>query len=128
MATLPPVNLGVILFLSFLVVWVSRKPIERLFVLPATQTSQPKRQLIVDLSLCLIAGLLATTYNMIAYEFPIGSGIKLIIGCAVAGFFLSIDTALARERVVIKDSIARNHLMAPPERLYSITRSFRWLR
>lgn len=124
MATLPPVALGVILFLSFLVVWVSRKPIERLFVLPATQTSQPKRQFIVDLSLCLIAGLLATTYNMIAYEFPIGSGIKLIIGCAVAGFFISIDTALARERVVIKDSIARNHLMAPPERLYSITKKF----
>ena len=124
MATLPPVNLGVILFLSFFAVWALRKPLEGLFVLPAAQTSQPKRQLIVDLCLCLIAGLLATTYNIIAFGFPIASGVKLIIGCTVAGFFLSIDTALARERKVIKDSIARNHLIAPPKKLYSITKKF----
>lgn len=78
MATLPPVNLGVILLLSFLAVWASRKPLERLFVLPAAQTSQPKRQLMMDLSLCMIAGLVATIYNIIAFGFPIGSGIKLI--------------------------------------------------
>ena len=124
MATLPPVNLGVILFLSFLIVWALRKPIERLLVLPAAQTSQPKRQLIMDLALCLLAGLLATTFNIIAFQFPIGSGIKLIIGCTVAGFFLSIDTALARERVVIKDSMAHQRLIAPPEKLYSMTKKF----
>ena len=124
MATLPPVNLGVIIFLSFLAVWASRMPIERRFVLPAIQTSQPKRQLIMDLSLCMIAGILATTFNIIAFGFPLGSGIKLIIGCAVAGFFLSIDTALARERVVIRDSIARDHLTPPPEKLFSMTKKF----
>ena len=124
MATLPPVNLGVILFLSFLVIWAVRKPIESMVVLPAAQTSQPKRQLIMDLCLCLTAGLLATTYNLTAFGFPIASGIKLVIGCTVAGFFLSIDTALARERLVIKDSIAHSRALAPPERLYSMTRKF----
>ena len=124
MATLPPVNLGVILFLAFLIIWAVRKPIERSFVLATAPTSQPKRQLIVDLSLCLIAGVLATIYNIIAFGFPIASGLKLMIGCFVAGFFLSIDTALARERVVIRDSIARNRLTAPPEKLYSITKKF----
>jgi sigma-B regulation protein RsbU (phosphoserine phosphatase) len=72
----------------------------------------------------MIAGLLATTFNIIVFGFPIGSGIKLIIGCTVAGFFLSIDTALARERVVIKDSIARDDLIAPPEKLFSMTKKF----
>jgi sigma-B regulation protein RsbU (phosphoserine phosphatase) len=124
MASLPPVNLGVILFLSFLAVWASRKPIEHRVVLPATQTSQPKRQFIMDLSLCLIAGMLATTYNMTAFGFPIGSGIKLMIGCAVAGFFLSLDTALAREREVIRDAIAGEDMLAPPEQLYPMTRKF----
>ena len=89
MANLPPVNLGVIIFLSFFVVWASRKPLERLVVLSASPTSQPKRQLIMDLCLSLIAGLLAAIFNVIAFDFPIGSGIKLIIGCTVAGFFLS---------------------------------------
>ena len=124
MATLPPVSLGVILLLSFFAVWALRKPIERLFVLPAEQTSRPKRQLIMDLSLCMIAGILATTYNIIAFGFPLSSGAKLIIGCAIAGFFLSIDTALARERTVIKDSIARDHRMPPPEKLFSMTKKF----
>ena len=124
MATLPPVTLGVILFLSFFAVWASRKPLERLFVLPAARTSQPKRQFIMDLFLCMVAGLLATTFNIIVFGFPVGSGIKLITGCAVAGFFLSIDTALARERVVIKDSIARDDLVTPPEKLFSMTKKF----
>ena len=124
MASLPPVNLGVILFLSFLVIWALRKPIERLFVLPAAQTAQPKRQLIMDLFLCMFAGILATAYNIIVFNFPLGSGIKLKIGCTVAGFFLSIDTALARERVVIKVSMAHRHLIAPPQKLYSMTKKF----
>lgn len=124
MATLPPVNLGVILFFSFLAVWAARKPIERRVVLRAAQTSRPKRQFIMDLSLSLIAGALATIYNMTAFGFPISSGIKLMIGTAVTGFFISLDTALARERIAIKDSMARDPMQTPPERLYSMTRKF----
>ena len=124
MATLPPVNLGVILFLSFLAVLALRKPIEKRFVLPVAPTSQPKRQLLMDLALCLIAGILAMAYNRAAFGFPIASGIKLMIGCAVAGFFLSLDTALARERIAIKNSIASNHVLLVPGRLYSMTKKF----
>jgi len=96
MATLPPVNLGAILFLSFLAVLALRKPIENRFVLSAAKTSQPERQFLMDLGLCLTAGMLAMAFNIAAFGFPIASGIKLMIGCAVAGFFLSLDTALAR--------------------------------
>jgi sigma-B regulation protein RsbU (phosphoserine phosphatase) len=124
MAALPPVKLGVILFLSFLVVLALRKPLERIVVLPAEETSQPKRQLFMDLCLCLLAGILANIYNMSSFGFPIGSGISLMIGCSVAGFFLSLDTALARERIVINKAIIRNHAMPPPARLYSMTKKF----
>jgi len=37
MATLPPVTLGVILFLTFLAVLLLRKPFEKYFVLPAAE-------------------------------------------------------------------------------------------
>ena len=124
MANLPPVNLGAIIFLSFLAVLALRKPIEKRFVLPAPQTSQPKRQFLMDLSLCLIAGILAMAFNMAALGFPIVSAVKLIIGFAVSGFFLSLDTALARERVAIKNSIATNRVLPPPGRLYSMTKKF----
>ena len=124
MATLPPVNLGAILFLSFLAVLALRKPIENRFVLSAAKTSQPERQFLMDLGLCLTAGMLAMAFNIAAFGFPIASGIKLMIGCAVAGFFLSLDTALARERIAIKNSIAGNQVLPPPGRLYSMTKKF----
>ena len=124
MATLPPVNLGAILFLSFLAVLALRKPIENRFVLSAAKTSQPERQFLMDLGLCLTAGILAMAFNIAAFGFPIASGIKLMIGCAVAGFFLALDTALARERIAIKNSIAGNQVLPPPGRLYSMTKKF----
>ena len=124
MATLPPVNLGVIIFLSFLAVLFLRIPIEKRWVLSAEKSSQPKSQFLMDLCLCLSAGIIAMTFNKAAYGFPIGSGVSLIFGCAVAGFFLSLDTALARERITIKESMAGDHVMPPPERLYSMTKKF----
>ena len=124
MATLPPVNLGAILFLSFLAVLALRKPIENRFVLSAPKTSRPERQFLMDLGLCLTAGILAMAFNIAAFGFPIASGIKLMIGYAVAGFFLSLDTALARERIAIKNSIAGNQVLPPPGRLYSMTKKF----
>lgn len=124
MATLPPVILGAILFLSFLAVLALRKPIEKRFVLSAAKTSQPERQFLMDLGLCLSAGMLAMAFNIAAFGFPVASGIKLMIGCAVAGFFLSLDTALARERIAIKNSIAGNQVLPPPGRLYSMTKKF----
>ena len=53
MATLPPVNLGVILFLSFMAVLALRKVLENRFVLSTATTSQPERQFLMDLSLAL---------------------------------------------------------------------------
>jgi sigma-B regulation protein RsbU (phosphoserine phosphatase) len=124
MANLPPVKLGVIIFLTFLAILAVRKPIENSFVLPAVETSQPKRQFLMDFSLCLMVGIIANAYNMNSFDFPVSSGLPLMIGCTIAGFFLALDTALARERIVIHNAIARDQVLPPPERLYSMTRKF----
>ena len=124
METLPPVILGAVIFLSFLAVLALRKPFESFVVLQATATSQPKRQLFMDLALCLVAGTIANTFNIIYFEFPYASSISLMIGCAVTGFFLSLDTALARERDVINDAVAQDHALPLPGRLYSMTKKF----
>ena len=114
MATLPPVTLGVILFLTFLAVLLLRKLFEKYFVLPAAETDQAKRQFAVDLSLCLLAGLLANAANMTSFGFPVYSGMPLMIGCTIAGFFIALDTALARERIVIRAAIAGHNMFPPP--------------
>ncbi len=47
-----------------------------------------------------------------------------MIGCAVAGFFIGLDSALIRERELIRKAIAQNNRLTPPNRLFSITRKF----
>ena len=47
-----------------------------------------------------------------------------MIGCATAGFFIGLDSALISERNLIREAISRNPMLTPPERLFSITRKF----
>ncbi len=61
-------------------------------------------------------------YNIMVYNFPALSGLKVVLGCGIAGFFLSLDTALARERAVIHQAYKSNRFLSPPKRLYSMTR------
>ena len=78
----------------------------------------------MDFALCLIAGIIANAFNIAYFGFPLISGIWLMIGCAVTGFFLSLDTALARERDVINTAVAQDHTLPLPGRLYSMTKKF----
>jgi sigma-B regulation protein RsbU (phosphoserine phosphatase) len=124
METLPPVVLGAIISGAFGVTAVLRRPLEMRFVLGQTAASQPKRQLILDFSLSLLAGLIAATVNTVTFDFPAASALSLLLGCTVAGFFLSIDMALDRERRIILDALD-HHLSLPlTGRLFPVTRKF----
>jgi hypothetical protein len=100
------VILGVILLVAFLGALVLRKLLEASVVLSASEPSQPKRQFFLDFSLSLAVGLGVMTFNMAVFKFPAVSGLKVVLGCGVAGFFLSLDTSLARERAVIQEVLA----------------------
>ena len=124
MAAMPPVKLGAILFVAYAAVLISRKPLIKRVVLSQAETLQPKRQFILDFSLSLMAGILASAYNMLALGFPAGSTLSLLIGCLMAGFFLALDTALERERDIIFLALETNKDQEPPKHLYSMTRKF----
>jgi sigma-B regulation protein RsbU (phosphoserine phosphatase) len=74
--------------------------------------------------MCLAAGSVVVVYNTVAHGFPAPSGIILLLGCSVVGFFLALDMALARERKVIHEALAEDSVLPPPKRLYSMTRKF----
>jgi sigma-B regulation protein RsbU (phosphoserine phosphatase) len=118
------VVLGVILLAAFLGAFVLRTPLERWLVFSVPETSQPKRQFALDFILCLAAGCAVMFYNFMVYNFPAVSGLKVVLGCTIAGFFLSLDTALARERAVIRQAYKSNRFLSPPKRLYPMTRKF----
>jgi len=124
MATLPPVTLGAIIFGAFAIIAVLHRPLERRLVLSAAISSRPKCQFYLELSLVVIAGVIAVVYNRAFYNFLISSGISLVFGCMVSGFFAGLDTVLAREREIILSAVRQNRNMPPPTRLFPVTRKF----
>jgi len=124
MATLPPVTLGAIIFGAFTIVAMLHRPLERRFILSAPISSRPKRQFYLELSLMVLAGLIAVIYNRAFYNFPIFSGISLVFGCSVSGFFAGLDSALAREREIILGAVRQNRNLPTATRLFPVTRKF----
>jgi sigma-B regulation protein RsbU (phosphoserine phosphatase) len=124
METLPPVHLGASILVAFLAALLLRWRLEHRFVVSQPQVAQPKRQFYFDIAMCLAAGSVVVVYNTVAYGFPAPSGIILLLGCTVVGFFLALDMALARERKVIHEALAEDSVLPPPKRLYSMTRKF----
>lgn len=124
MAAMPPVELGAILFVAYAAVLISRGPLVNRVVLSQVDALQPKRQFTLDFLLTLVAGVLASIYNMLMLEFPITSTLSLLIGCLMSGFFLALDTALEREREIIFKTLEMKKDQEPPKHLYSMTRKF----
>ena len=117
-------TLGVIILVSFSIFLVIRIFALRRFVRAAPAVIQPKRAFKLDLAVCLGAGLLAASYNKIAFGFMLSSAGSLLLGCAIAGFFIGLDSALIWERKLIQEAISRDPILTPPRRLFSITRKF----
>ena len=105
--------LGTTLSGAFLLAFLLRAPLNRRLVLAAPIQDRPKRQFIVDLSLCLGAGSLVGVFNHIVHHFYRISALSLLSGCLVVGFFLGLDMALAREKEKehrLRDNLRRSAL------------------
>jgi len=118
------VKLGVIVLIGFLTSLALRPYLQQTMVLPATEADQPQRQFIMDLVLCLLAAAVVIPLNRFFLAVPFVNGYAVLFGCLILGFFLSLDTALARERANITTAISRQSMLPPPRRLYSMTRKF----
>jgi sigma-B regulation protein RsbU (phosphoserine phosphatase) len=124
METLPPVTLGAIILGAFITVSLIRKPVLRYFVEQAPLPDQPKRHLILESSLCLLAGIFGAAFNTVAFDFPPASAISLLFGCLVMGFFIAIEMALDRERENILITLNTHDSLPLGDRLYPVTRKF----
>ncbi len=124
METLPPVHLGAMIFAVWLVLYLLRPWLLRRVVLAAAPESRTRRQFWLDWALSLVAGFAGGVLNRLLFGFPAGSTVSLIMGCVVAGFFIAMDMALARERTVIGEALAGGGMTQVPRRLFSMTGKF----
>ena len=64
-------------------------------------TQKPWRYLLIDLSAWALAGLLVTIWNTLRYDFPVPSGLKVVLGTITLGIFSATAFALDEERDLI---------------------------
>jgi len=124
MEALPPVHLGATILAVWLAIYLARPWIQRRTVLRAVPESQTRLQFCLDLALTLAAGAMGGGVNRFLFGFPMGSAASLFLGTVVVGFFIAMDMALERERIVIGEARVGGGATRVPQRLFSMTGKF----
>lgn len=66
-----------------------------------TDVDRPWRFLLIELATWVTGGVVVTIYNSVAYDFPVGSGLKVVLGSTTLGIFSATFLALDVERDTI---------------------------
>ena len=73
------------------------------YVNASPEEKQTGRVMGTEFGLFVAAGASLMVFNFIVYDFPFGSGMKLVLGMSSLGFFAAIDLALERQRVLVDE-------------------------
>jgi len=96
--SLTPVQLVTPLAVALGLQWLVRRPARHRLVENAPYEMRVRRSFQVDLGLYVTAGLAVAVFNTLAFGFPPGSGLKVLIGFVGLGFFIALDLSLELER------------------------------
>ena len=88
--------------------------------------TQVKTQFKADLAIFLFAGIALSTYNHVVYDFPWGSGLKVIVGMTVTGFFIASDLGLRREHTLAIELSQSGQNIEIDQTPYPLTKKFNW--
>ena len=94
------------------------------FVDSADYKTQIQRAFKLEWSLFLLSGLLLTAYNSIIYDFPVPSGLKVMVGFLAVGFFVSIDLTLQREWNLAEHMRQQKISLQPDEQFFTLVKKF----
>ena len=83
-----------------LIAFIARSILIPRLINPLPLAQQAWKLFVLDLLIFIVAGLILSTYNWIVHDFPLESGLKVLVGIAAMGLFASTDLALERERLV----------------------------
>lgn len=90
----------------------------------ASYKLQVTRSFQAEWGLFLFSGILLTAVNSLHYDFPVESGLKMILGFATLGFFVSTDLALVHERRLALLMENRQIAFTPDERYFPLVGKF----
>jgi len=90
------ITIDSLLLLAFLV----RTPLLAFMVDVTPLAGQAWRVFVLELGILVVTGFVLCFYNIVIHDFPLSSGIKMLVGITAMGLFASTDSALERERQI----------------------------
>ncbi|WP_199911724.1 hypothetical protein [Dongshaea marina] len=78
----------------------------------------------VDWLLYSLAGLLIALFNMLFYQGPLESGLKVVLGLIAFGFFVACDQALYSERCLAEQMERQGINIIPDSEPFPVSRKF----
>ena len=84
----------------------------------------PGRQFFLEFAVMVSASVAITVFNMLNHDFPLGSGLKIVVGTMSLAFFASADMALERERIIYGHFAKSGLPMVPKGRYFPVTAKF----
>ncbi len=120
--TLTPLQLGGPIAVALAVQWSLQGPLRLRLVDALPYERQVRRRLILEFGLFLLSGVSLMIFNTIHFGFPLESGLKVLIGFAVAGFFISVDLALEHERELSDHFRASGETLPAAENCFPVSR------
>lgn len=85
----------------------------------------PLNQILMDLSFYITGAIILMMYNSYHYEFPLGSGLKILLGQLTLGLFAGLDNASFRERSLYL--MSQNIINVDTNKIFPISKKFSYL-
>jgi HD-GYP domain-containing protein (c-di-GMP phosphodiesterase class II) len=85
---------------------------------------QVKHTFQLEIFLFLLSGVILTISNSLVYDFPIASGLKMILGFATLGLFVAVDISLKRERTLAAFIERQGIRLQPNENYFPLVGKF----
>ncbi len=102
--------------------FTARAPLHRRFVAACPLEHRVAQAFRIELALFIATALGLAVYNTVMYDFPLVSGLKVLVGIGGLGFFAAVDLALEEEMRVADVVEAGNGNITPSATPFSMTR------
>ena len=99
--TLTPGQIVAPLIGLFVVHWLAQQIVIPKILQNTVYEQQTTKRFQLEWFFYILAGLVITVFNTLAYQFPLSSGLKVFIGFLSIGFFVSLDLTLNHERKLV---------------------------
>ena len=119
--TLTPVQLVGPIAFTLAAQYVLRAPLNHLWVSVAPLSRITVLTLRLEYGLFWAGGLVMMVYNNMIYDFPLESGLKIVVGMATLGFFAALDLSLERQRAVLDHIKASGGKMEVDEKFFPLS-------